>query len=174
MKAVKSGFEWLLWNSRFLTLIAVFASLFGSLAMFYVATVDALTVASEIFEYGSAHLTAVARYSLRTEIVTSVAGFIDGFLFALVLIIFAVGIYELFVDDLEIAQRSAFAQRILIVKTLDDLKDRLAKVILLILVVRYFEYALHTDPKTALDVLYLGAGVTLIAVALYLSKPKSE
>ena len=174
MKKVQSAFEWLLWNSRFLTLIAVVASLFGSLAMFFVATVDAITVATEISHYGSPHLEDAAKASLRTEIVTGVASFIDGYLFAVVLIIFAVGIYELFVDEVELSQTYALADRVLNIKSLDDLKERLAKVILLILIVRYFEYALHSDVTTALDVLYLAIGIALIAIALYLSKPKAE
>lgn len=174
MRALKSAFEWLLWNCRFLTLIAVLASLYGALAIFYVAAVDAVVLAGSVREYGSAHLTAAARFQLRTGIVTSVAGFIDGFLFALVLLIFAIGIYELFVSDLKIVESQAAVRRILVVKNLDDLKERLAKVILLILIVRYFEYALHTDPESALDVLYLGIGIALIAIALYLSKPKPD
>ncbi len=174
MKAIQNAFEWLLWNSRFLTLIAVVASLFGSIAMFFVATADAATVASEILHYGNLNAEAATRAALRTEIVTGVASFIDGYLFAVVLIIFAVGIYELFVDELELSKTYALADRILNIESLDELKERLAKVILLILIVRYFEYALHTDVTTPLDVLYLAIGIALVAVALYLSKPKGE
>jgi uncharacterized membrane protein YqhA len=174
VKAISNAFEWLLWNSRFLTLIAVVASLFGSVALFYVATVDAVTVGLEVVEYGSGHLDATARSALRTEIVTGVAGFIDGYLFAVVLIIFAVGIYELFIDEVKLSRSYALADRVLNVKSLDDLKERLAKVILLVLIVRYFEYALHTAVTTALDVLYLSVGIALVAIALYLTKPKSE
>ena len=142
--------------------------------MFFVATSDAVSVGTEILKYGDLHLEDHARSVLRTEIVTGVASFIDGYLFAVVLIIFAVGIYELFVDELELSQTYILADRVLNIKNLDDLKERLAKVILLILIVRYFEYALHSDVTTALDVLFLAIGIALVAVALYLSKPKAE
>ncbi len=174
MKEVRNAFERVLWNSRFLTLIAVVASLFASLAMFYVATIDAINVAGEVLGYGNMHLEDAKRAYLRTEILTGVAGFIDGYLFAVILIIFAVGIYELFIDELDAAQGTTLAQRVLYVKNFDELKDKLAKVILLILIVRYFEYALHSDITTGLDVLYLGIGIALVAFALYISKAKSD
>jgi uncharacterized membrane protein YqhA len=52
---------------------------------------------------------------------------------------------------------------------LDDLKSRLAKVILMILIVRFFEYALRINFSTALDLLMLAAGIALIGLSLYLS-----
>ena len=173
MNATRRAFEWLLWRSGFLTLFAVVASLIGSLAMFYVASVDALRVGGEIFDYGAKHLEEAERTTLRSEIVAGVAGFVDGYLFAIVLIIFAVGIYELFIHDIEPAGENSTLQRVLYVKDLDDLEGRLAKVIVLILIVRYFEYALHSEVATSLDMLYLSAGIGLIAISLWLIKPKA-
>jgi uncharacterized membrane protein YqhA len=52
---------------------------------------------------------------------------------------------------------------------LDDLKGRLAKVILMILIVTLFEEALNLKIENPLDLLYLGASIALVAAALYLS-----
>jgi uncharacterized membrane protein YqhA len=54
-----------------------------------------------------------------------------------------------------------------VIENLDDLKARLAKVILMILIVTLFEQALKMDMKTPLDLLYLGGSIALIGLALY-------
>ncbi|GAC1451467.1 MAG: YqhA family protein [Vulcanimicrobiaceae bacterium] len=174
VKKVERVFESMLWNVRFVTLIAVIASLIGSFALFYVALLDVARLFGELPRYADASLGAEAHDTIRLHVVTSVAEFVDGFLFALVLLIFAFGIYELFIGKIDAAERSEVAKRILLIRSLDDLKERLAKVIFLILVVRYFESAIHRPVQNALDLLYLAVGIVLIAVGLYLTKPKPE
>ena len=71
-------------------------------------------------------------------IVAHVVEVVDGYLLAAIMLIFALGLYELFVSRIEIAEGSEFAERLLLIRSLDDLKDRLAKVVLLILVVKFF------------------------------------
>ena len=174
LKKLERGFESVLWNIRFVTLIAVIASLIGSFALFYVAILDVGQLFVELSHYTDGSLGAAAHDAIHLRIITSVAEFVDGFLFALVLLIFAFGIYELFISKIEAAERSEVAKRILLIRSLDDLKERLAKVIFLILVVRYFESAIHRPVQSALDLLYLAVGIVLIAVGLYLTKPKPE
>ncbi|GAC1300161.1 MAG: YqhA family protein [Vulcanimicrobiaceae bacterium] len=174
MKRLESVFEAMLWNSRFVTLVAVLASVFGAFALFYVAALDVATLFGELLRYSDRSLDAPAHDAIRLQIVTSVAEFVDGFLFGLVLLIFAFGIYELFIGKIDIAERSPVANRILLIDSLEDLKERLAKVIFLILIVRYFEYAVHRPVASSLDLLYLAVGIVLIAVALYLTIPKAK
>jgi len=66
---------------------------------------------------------------------------IDGYLLATVLIIFALGFYELFISKMDDAENSNNASKILVIHSLDDLKNRLVKVVLMILIVKFFEYA---------------------------------
>jgi uncharacterized membrane protein YqhA len=172
MNALETIFERVLWASRFLTLIAVIASSFGAIGLLYVASVDAFGTFSAIVRYGDRTLDAATHAALRLEIVTGVAEFVDGFLFALVLLIFSFGIYELFISKIDAAERSPVAKRILLIDSLDDLKERLVKVIFVILIVRYFEFAVHQHVATALDLLFLAFGIFAIAIALYLTKPK--
>jgi hypothetical protein len=42
------------------------------------------------------------------------------------------------------------------------------------LIVRYFEFALDAEVRTAADLLSLAAGIALIALSLYLTAPKPE
>ena len=53
------------------------------------------------------------------------------------------------------------------IESLDDLKDRLGKVILMILIVAFFKNVLHVKFSTPLDILYMGGGILLVALASY-------
>ena len=85
------------------------------------------------------------------------------------MLIFAMGLYELFISKIDVAENNELAQRILLIRSIDDLKDRLAKVIFLVLIVKYFEYALHGSYTTPSSLLQLAAGILMIAGALWLT-----
>lgn len=172
--SLESIFEKLLWNSRLVAIVAVVASLFCSLALFLIASVDAFEFVGHALHYAQVGSDTAARLQLRTTLLAHVVEVIDGYLFAAILLIFALGIYELFVSRIDIAEGSEFAERLLLIRSLDDLKDRLAKVVLLILVVKFFEYALTIPLKTPLDLLYFAIGTLLIAGAVWLSHGKKH
>ena len=169
---IESAFERLLWGSRLIVLLAVVASLVVSVGMFYVSTVDVVVLVGHIAEYAALH--GAERTALRSSIVAHVVEVVDGYLLAAIMLIFSLGLYELFVSRIDVAEGSEFASRLLLIHSLDDLKDRLAKVVLLILVVKFFEYALQLSFKTPLDLLYLAIGIVLVSAALYLSHGKSS
>lgn len=165
-------FESLLWNSRLVVLVAVVASLVVSLAMFYVATVDVVALMGHLAHYHDLSLGPDARADLRGLVVAHVVEVVDGYLLAAIMLIFSLGLYELFVSRIEAAEGSEFASRLLLIRSLDDLKDRLAKVVLLILVVKFFEFALQLSFDRPLDLLYLALGIGLVAAAVALSSRK--
>jgi uncharacterized membrane protein YqhA len=99
---------------------------------------------------------------------------VDGYLVATIMFIFSLGLYELFVSRIDAAEGSEFAQRVLLIRSLDDLKDRLAKLVLLILVVKFFEHALILKYTGPLDLLQLAGGVLLVSLALYFSQGKAK
>jgi uncharacterized membrane protein YqhA len=162
-------FEFALWNSRFIVLFAVIASLFASLTMFYMATVDAFYMVLHFIHYASPELDTAMRSELRSETITHVVEIVDGYLLATVLLIFALGLYELFISRIDVAEQSETASNVLIINSLDDLKTRLAKVILMILIVRFFEFAISMSFKSPVNLLYLAGSIALIGLALYLS-----
>jgi uncharacterized membrane protein YqhA len=167
-------FESLLWSSRLVALIAVLGSLAVALAMFYVAPMDVLYLLTHLGQYGDFTMAVEARAALRGQTVAHVVEVVDGYLLAAIMLIFSLGLYELFVSRIDIAEGSEFAERLLLIRSLDDLKDRLAKVVLLILVVKFFEYALGLPISEPLDLLYLAVGIVAVAAALALSnKTKS-
>ena len=98
MKKVEQLFESILWQSRFVVLFAVVASLASALAMFYMATVDAILMVSHLADYASTQLDFAARNELRGVTITHVVEIVDGYLLATVLLIFSLGLYELFIS----------------------------------------------------------------------------
>lgn len=168
-KKLESVFEGLLWDSRLIVLSAVVTSLAASLAMFYIATVDAYFMIIHLGEYLSPDLAGEARSALRSSTIAHVVEIVDGYLLATVLLIFSLGLYELFISTIDKAESAETKSNVLLIRNLDDLKSRLAKVILMILIVKYFEHAIRMKFETPMDLLYLAAGIALLGVALYLS-----
>src|SRR5262245_6538557 len=89
MTRFERGFEVVLWNSRLLILIAVVASLAVALAMFYVTTVDIVSLIPHLSHYHDLSLSADARVQLRGTIVAHVVEVVDGYLLAAIMLIFA-------------------------------------------------------------------------------------
>lgn len=178
MKKIESIFEGFMWNSRFVVIFAVIASLLSAFAMFFMTTVDAIYMWSHLLEYASPAMDATARMALRSSTITHVVEIVDGYLLATVLLIFALGLYELFISKIDMAEGTETSSNVMLINSLDDLKARLAKVILMILIVKFFEHAISLSFNTAIDLLALSGGIALIGLALYLSHagdhPSSE
>lgn len=167
-------FEGALWRSRFVIVIAVVASMLAAIAVLFMTTVDVWLAISHIAEYADTSLSDEARRAIRDNTITHVVEMVDGYLLAAVMFIFALGLYELFVSDIDEARESVASSRILVIESLDDLKNRLAKVILMILIVKLFEHAVRMKMANVLDLLYLGGAIALVGVALYLTHGKDS
>lgn len=165
---LESGFEFVLWNSRLVVIFAVIASLLVALAVFYMTSVDAWHLIQEILHYGSPTLSDQALEELHAKAVAHAVSIVDGYLLATILLIFAMGLYELFISKID-AANNAYSSRVLFIQSLDDLKDRLGKVILLILVVSFFERSLAMHVQDFTQLLFLAIGIALVAIALYLT-----
>src|SRR3569832_2612131 len=162
-------FEGLLWDSRFVVLVAVIASLLASFSMFYIATVDAYYLFCFLFVFVSPALEAEQRNALRSETITHVVEIVDGYLLETVMLIFGLGLYELFISKIDKAEESEGASNVLLIHSLDDLKGRLAKVILMILIVKFFEHSIRMPYALPIVFLFFAAGIALIGLSLYLS-----
>lgn len=119
--------------------------------------------------FNAGRLEETAQDAVRLSTISELVAVVDGYLLAAIMLIFALGIYELFVNKINEAEGSEFASRLLLIRSLDDLKDRLANVILLILIVKFFQQALNLKYVTVTDLLSLSIGIILIAGALFLT-----
>jgi uncharacterized membrane protein YqhA len=169
MRWIEHLFETLLWRSRAVVLLAVVASLLSAFAMFYLATVDAVYALVHLAHYAEPAMDPVARGELHAETVAHIVEIVDGYLLGAVLLIFALGLYELFISKLDVAEGSETHNNVLLIDSLDDLKTRLAKVILMILIVKFFEHVIDMHFAHPIDLLYLAGGIALIGLALYLT-----
>ncbi len=172
MSGLEKYFEKLLWSSRLMVLAAVISSLLLSLMLFVITAIDVGSLIVHASDYIGA--TADVKKALKIEMVSHTVGSIDGFLLATILLIFALGLYELFISDIDEAKGSGQSSKVLVINSLDDLKAKLAKVILMILVVTFFEVSLSMTFVGALDLVYFALGILMVSLALYFGSKSSH
>ncbi len=168
---IEKGFEWLLWNSRFIVILAVLASITGMLLLFILAAESMVHLAWQFIEIS---FLGIPHPGYHVEAIGQIISAVDDFLLGTVLLIFGLGLYELFISKLDIAYGDKRASNILMISSLDDLKDRLAKVVLMILVVTFFKDVLHVTFDNPLNILYMGAGILMVSLAIYFSHKASH
>jgi uncharacterized membrane protein YqhA len=169
MSRLEQSVEKVLWGSRLVVLAAVAGSLVASLVLFYVTTADTVLLVGKMLPYARPDLAAEAREALHDTALQKSVKIVDGYLLATVLLIFALGLYELVVGKIRAAQDGRGPEGVLVIRSLDDLKNRLAKVILMILVVTFFERVNAVRTATAMDLLLFAGGIALVGLALYLA-----
>jgi len=163
--ALESVFETVLFNSRIVVLLAVLGSLLASVLMFVKGALQIVDAAMSFVQHplpahGDSHDDVMS-----ITLISSV----DSFLFATVLLIFAMGIYELFISKIDPASRTPESRpNWLAIYSLDDLKGAIGKVILMILIVRLFEIAVEMRYSEPIHLLWLGLSVMCISGALFL------
>ena len=156
-------FEGAIWNSRFVVILAVVFGLLGAIILFVVASMDIWGVAVYAF---NTIITGAHPEKFHEDIVAGIIGAVDLYLIAVVMFIFSFGLYELFISDIEAAEGKN-GSKLLAIHSLDQLKDKIAKVIVMVLVVSFFQKVLHTDFSTPLEMLYFAGSITALAVGLY-------
>ncbi len=163
MKFLEQFFESFLWNTRFFVLFAVIFSMLGGISLFLVASVDIYTVVVEVITTYINHLHPAKFHEV---IVGGLIGAIDLYLMAVVMFIFGFGLYELFISEIDVAKRQG-ASKILEIHSLDELKDKLGKVIVMVLIVNFFQRVLFTTYTGALDLVYFAVSILALAISLY-------
>lgn len=163
MKFIENIFESILWNSRFIVLLAVVFSMVGGIALFIVASTDIWHVAVDVY---GVYVQSLHPESFHEKIVGDLIGAIDLYLMAIVMFLFSFGLYELFISKIDIAEKSS-SSKILEIHSLDQLKDKLAKVIIMVLIVSFFKKVLHTEFTGALEMLYFSGAIFALSLALY-------
>ena len=154
-------FEGTIWRSRFVVILAVVFGLIGAVILFVVASYDIASVASYAFNGILAH---PHPQNFHENIVAKIIGAVDLYLIAVVMFIFSFGLYELFISHIDEAKGHG---QILAISSLDQLKDKIAKVIVMVLVVNFFQRVLHTSFSTPLEMLYFALSITALSVGLY-------
>ena len=131
-------------STRYLALIGVLALLVAALAAFgwgIAKTVEAVSL-------------VVSSLGSDPGIIISLVEIVDAFLVAMALLIFSIGIYELFIGELGVPDWMK-------IHNLHDLKTRLGSILILVMAVKFLEKL--AEWKNPQDTLFFALSITLIS-----------
>ena len=165
MSLLEKVFEDTLWSSRFVIILAVLFGLIGAIALFVVASVDIFTTASLVVD---TYINHAHPENFHEDVVAGIIGAVDLYLIGVVMLLFSFGLYELFISDIDVARdEDGNENKILAIHSLDQLKDKISKVIVMVLIVNFFQRVGHTEYNGALEMLYFSLSIALVSVGLY-------
>ena len=156
---VERIFESTLWSSRYVILTGVIFSILASICLFLIGSYEIIEAIM--------HNTPLNDENFHANLLVKVIGAVDLYLIGLVLMIFGFGIYELFISKIDIA-RGNLDVTILEVENLDELKQKIIKVIIMVLIVSFFERVLKMNYETPLEMLYFAISILALSLGVYL------
>lgn len=171
MRNIAQLLQRVLLDARFMIIIAVVCGILSAFMMVILGSynvVEAFIKLIQLFNH-FAQAETIEKY-----VVTSIISAVDEYLIATVLLIFSIGLYELFISKLDYGNEGKSGPQILVIHDLDQLKENLAKVIIIVLIVTYFKYALEIDYRQMIELLYLSVGIFLIALSLFFISHKHK
>ncbi|MDD5158185.1 YqhA family protein [Sulfurimonas sp.] len=164
-KIIEDLFERSLWSSRFIIVLAVIFGLVGAVSLFVVASFDVYETAKHVI---TSYISHEHPEAFHENIIGGIIGAVDLYLIGVVLIIFSFGLYELFISEIDVAKdEHGNENQLLAIHSLDQLKDKISKVIVMVLVVGFFQKVGHTTYNGALDLFYLALSIAAISIGLY-------
>jgi len=137
--------------------------LLGALVLFIIGTLDIISVVATTIEYYL--LGGVA--DIHDTVVTDIIIAVDIYLIAIVLMIFGLGVYRLFVSPIEQSEEHGPSHPFN-VRSFDQLKDKIARVVILAVIIEFFRAVVDIHFATPLDAIYLALSALALAAALYL------
>ena len=160
-------FENFLWSTRFIVIIAVVLSIISSISLFLIGgwdIIQATVLNNPLFNQ---------EISNSNNLVFKIFSSIDLFLIGIVLLIFGFGVYELFISEIDFA-KGKFADSTLKINSLDQLKNKIIKVIIIVLIVKFFEKVLKLSQNftTPNDLLLFSISILSICIGYYLINRK--
>lgn len=160
-----------LFLSRYLMIFAVFSSLVSTLVVLFLGIFEVYAALCKLIFFLKKEIgLTITQFDIVHHIINS----IDLFLTSTVLLIFSVGLYELFIQKVSFSSNTKLNNfNVLIVKNLDQLKTKLAQTIIMILIVEFFQKATQLSYVTPIDLIYLGCGIFLISVAVFITHVKT-
>jgi uncharacterized membrane protein YqhA len=139
--------KYILERSKYLALIGVIALLFAAVAAFAWGTLKTVDTI----------LLVLSSMGRDKAITVELIEIVDSFLIATALLIFAVSLYELFIDKLNLPDW-------MLAHDLHDLKAKLSSMIVLVMGVKFLEKIL--DVKDTNDLLRIGIATALMSAVL--------
>ena len=135
-------------SSRYIVLIAVVSLLVAAVATFLWGAVQTFFLIGKFIAT-----------PMDAALIVPIVQLMDLFLLGTVLLVFALGLHELFIQKLDMPEW-------LVIDDLKKLKGKLSDVVILILGIKFLEKLI--DSKSAQDTLMTGVGVAVVIGALVL------
>jgi len=139
--------KFILERSKYLALVGVIAMLFASVAAFAWGTLKTVSTISLV----------LVSMGKDKAITVELIKIVDSFLIATALLIFAVSLYELFIDELDLPEW-------MLAHNLNDLKAKLSSMIVLVMAVKFLEKLLEVED--AANLLKIGIATALMSAVL--------
>ena len=155
-----------LWSTRYVVVLAVFFSVLAAIVLFVLGSYEILHAVVE-----KNPLTNPEYEGNHSEMLLELITAIDLYLIGVVLLIFGFGIYELFISKIDIA-RADEGVTILEIENLDELKNKIIKVIIMVLIVSFFESVLKMSMEydEPLEMLYFALSIFSLSLGVYFIK----
>lgn len=171
-QAIEEDIEKVIYRCRFLTLLGVFGSLIGSFLCFIKGSTR---VIESFVEYVVNH----------GKVILLLVEAIDVYLLGTVMLVFGMGLYELFVSNLgteksQSEEKASYRSNLfglftlkerpkwLDIKTVNDLKTKLGHVIVMLLLIGLFDKSKKAAINSPLDLLCFSASILLSSGCLFL------
>ena len=160
-------FEKILSSVRYITILSVILSIIAAFTLIILGSwdiVEAVIFYNPLFDES---------ISNNNDLLFKIISAIDLFLIGIVLLIFGFGIYELFVSEIDFAN-AKFTESTLKIRDLVQLKNKIIKVVIIVLIVKFFEKVLKFSENftTPMDILYFGLSILSICIGYYLINRK--
>jgi uncharacterized membrane protein YqhA len=170
LKSLENTVEQGLWLLRLTTVIPVIFSILSVFMLFILGSIEVLEGLEALLHIHE------NQEKMIPKILTGIMGGIDVYLIGIVMILFAYGVYELFISKIDVGRREETEIQLLTITSLDQLKDKILKVIIMALIVGFFKRLIELEVKTSTDILLLAISIVLIASSTYLVRlsPKNN
>lgn len=149
---------------RFISWIAIICSLLGSVLLFIVGAMKTYSAYTAVF-LGQVINESLSHLDTSEVATTYLIKSLDTFLIALVLFIFAHGVFTLFICDKKLAKKSSVLKWIR-TPNIGRLKNILGEVIVIILFVKFLEIILINLNNLTWEILILPVSILLLALSL--------
>ena len=162
LKRYEQSWEHWLWRLRLIAILPVIMSLVSTEVTFVLGTLE---IGNALRVLGS----GTTRKGIIAELLGGVVSGIDLYLIGIALLIFGYGVYELLISPIEAARENdQGGGGLLDIRNLDQLKEKLVKVLVVALIVSAFKAMLTMKISDGISLTYFCLSVLLLALSGYL------
>jgi len=152
----------MLWRLRLIAILPVIMSLASTVVTFLLGTAE---IGKAILGLGHA---ADADMAYMAKLLGGVVTGIDLYLIGIALLIFGYGVYELLISPIDAARESTGGSGLLDIRNLDQLKEKLVKVLVVALIVSAFKAMLTLPITDGPSLAFFCLSLLLLALSGYL------